>query len=98
MEYGEHDLSSVLQPLRNGNGTFSESHIVAILYNLLSGLAFMHKLGLLHRDIKPNNILVSENCQVQIIDFGLSRNKPKSNKLMRLYRNKFLEARDELTE
>ena len=64
MEYGEKDLSTVLHSLKQGDGVFTENHITAILYNLLSGLAFMHKLGILHRDIKPNNILVSDSCNV----------------------------------
>lgn len=83
MEHGENDLSKVLSSLNSDDGVFTEVHITAILYNLLSALAFMHKLGILHRDIKPNNILVSDTCNVQIIDFGISRIKPKTNKLMR---------------
>ena len=34
---------------------------------------FIHSAGLLHRDIKIDNVLVDENCDVKICDFGLAR-------------------------
>ena len=97
MESGDHDLSVILSAVKNGT-VLTESHIVAILYNTLCAMAFLHNLGILHRDIKPNNILVSDNCSVQIIDFGLARSKPKANKLMRLYRHKYMEAINDTKE
>lgn len=33
----------------------------------------MHSAGILHRDLKPRNILVNTNCDLKICDFGLSR-------------------------
>ena len=97
MEHGQHDLGTILGAVKNGT-ELTESHIKAILYNTLCGLAFMHNLGVLHRDIKPNNILIRENCSIQIIDFGLSRSKPKGNKLMRLYRHKYMDVINDQSE
>lgn len=56
------------------NGTtISQEHIITILYNALVGLKRLHEMGLMHRDIKPMNMLVDEHCQVKIADYGLAR-------------------------
>ncbi len=55
-----------------------ESHILKIIYNLLSSLCFIHKCNVMHRDLKCANILVSNTCSVKICDFGLSRSIPES--------------------
>lgn len=44
-----------------------------IMYNLLVGLKFMHESKIIHRDIKPGNILINADCSIKICDFGLSR-------------------------
>lgn len=49
-----------------------ETSIRNILYQILQGLAFMHKFGFFHRDIKPENLL-SRGEHVKIADFGLAR-------------------------
>ena len=43
------------------------------MYNLLVGLKFMHEAKIIHRDIKPGNILINADCSIKICDFGLSR-------------------------
>lgn len=43
-----------------------------IFKSILTGLEFLHSLGILHRDIKTSNILLSRDNQVKIADFGLS--------------------------
>ncbi len=45
---------------------------IRIFLQVASGLAAMHRLGFVHADIKPNNILVNEHMLVKIIDFGQS--------------------------
>lgn len=48
------------------------------MYQLLCGAKTLHENGVLHRDLKPGNILVSKNCDVKITDFGLSRYIPQA--------------------
>lgn len=43
------------------------------LYQIASGIADIHKYGVIHRDIKPNNIKFGQNGIIKIFDFGLSR-------------------------
>ena len=69
VELMETDLSSIIkspQPL-------SDEHVQFFLYQILRGLKFMHSAGILHRDLKPRNLLVNANCDLKICDFGLAR-------------------------
>ncbi|XP_054645833.1 serine/threonine-protein kinase MAK-like isoform X2 [Dunckerocampus dactyliophorus] len=52
---------------------FSENEIRNIMFQVLSGLAFMHKHGYFHRDMKPENLLCMGPELVKIADFGLAR-------------------------
>ncbi|XP_063791307.1 serine/threonine-protein kinase NLK2 [Pseudophryne corroboree] len=51
----------------------SADHIKVFLYQILRGLKYLHSAGILHRDIKPGNLLVNSNCVLKICDFGLAR-------------------------
>ena len=44
-----------------------------ILWQSLKALKYMHSAQLLHRDMKPSNLLLNSECQVKIADFGLAR-------------------------
>ena len=48
-------------------------HVSCMLCQILLGVQAMHSVGILHRDLKPGNVLVSRDCRVRITDFGLSR-------------------------
>ncbi len=54
-------------------GQITEAWLRPILEEILKALSYVHSQNLLHRDIKPNNILVDENCHPVLIDFGTAR-------------------------
>ena len=68
-ELMETDLSSIIkspQPL-------SDAHVQFFLYQILRGLKYIHSSNVIHRDLKPRNLLVNSNCDLKICDFGLAR-------------------------
>lgn len=50
-----------------------EIHRKFIIYQVLKALKYMHSAGLIHRDMKPSNILLNSKCEVKLCDFGLMR-------------------------
>jgi len=51
----------------------SDEHIQYFMYQILRGMLNMHSANVMHRDLKPNNILVNKDCKVKICDLGLAR-------------------------
>jgi mitogen-activated protein kinase 1/3 len=47
--------------------------VKSMIYDILCGLKYLHDSKIIHRDLKPGNILVNDDCTVQICDFGLAR-------------------------
>lgn len=51
----------------------TEEHFKYFLYQVLKGVHAIHSAHVLHRDLKPGNLLVNKNCDLKICDFGLAR-------------------------
>ncbi len=62
-----------LRELLTERGPMPPHAVVAVLRPVLVGLAAAHRAGLVHRDVKPENILISDDGEVKIADFGLVR-------------------------
>ena len=55
---------------------------IHIIKQLASVLDYIHSLGFIHRDIKPDNIMITQNSQVKISDFGISKTQESSLTMM----------------
>ena len=69
-EYMETDLLELMKSCEPKK--LKEDQIRDIMHQTLLGLAFMHKYGFFHRDMKPENLLLTRN-KLKIADFGLAR-------------------------
>jgi len=51
----------------------TDAHFQSFIYQILCGLKYVHSANVLHRDLKPGNLLVNADCELKICDFGLAR-------------------------
>ncbi|XP_069469534.1 serine/threonine-protein kinase MAK isoform X3 [Ambystoma mexicanum] len=70
-EYMKENLYQLMKDRENK--MFTENEIRNMMFQVLSGLAFVHKHGFFHRDMKPENLLCMGPELVKIADFGLVR-------------------------
>ena len=77
-EYLSHDLTGLIN-----HPTFklTSAHKKHLAKQMFEGLDYLHRRGVLHRDIKAANILISNSGQLKYADFGLARFYTKSRKL-----------------
>ena len=66
-------VQNIYQLMKDHKKGFAEQEVKSIMYQTILGLAYMHKHGFFHRDMKPENLLVKGNNIVKIADFGLAR-------------------------
>ena len=69
LELMECDLAAII---RSGQ-PLTDAHFQSFIYQILCGLKYIHSANVLHRDLKPGNLLVNADCELKICDFGLAR-------------------------
>jgi len=67
-EYMETDLHAVIRA-----NILEDIHKQFIVYQLLKAIKYMHSAQVIHRDMKPSNLLLNSECLVKVADFGLAR-------------------------
>jgi len=74
MEYVE---GSNLKLLLNNGDPILHEHVGNILIDMAVGLEHVHDSGFMHLDFKPENVLITRNASVRLVDFDLARPKPE---------------------
>ena len=74
MDHFDQNLNCVFTRVKSES--FTEGHVITIIYNMLCAINFLHSANIIHRDLKPSNILLTNQCNVIICDFGLARSMP----------------------
>nr|XP_026652299.1 cyclin-dependent kinase 7 isoform X2 [Zonotrichia albicollis] len=77
-DFMETDLEVII---KDTSIVLTQSHIKAYMLMTLQGLEYLHQHWILHRDLKPNNLLLDENGVLKLADFGLAKSFGSPNRV-----------------
>ena len=70
MEYVE---GSTLRDIVRGDGPMTPRHAMEVIADVCAALDFSHRNGIVHRDVKPANVMINNAGAVKVMDFGIAR-------------------------
>jgi len=73
LEFCDSDLGKYLKQMKHAGHSVPPVSVKKLAYQLCRGVEFCHSKGVLHRDIKPQNLLVDSNLKLKITGFSLAR-------------------------
>ncbi|KAK8617068.1 hypothetical protein V6N13_117036 [Hibiscus sabdariffa] len=87
MEYMEHDFKGLMESMKQ---PFSTSDVKCLMLQLLEGVKYLHDNWVLHRDLKTSNLLLNNQGELKICDFGMARQygsplKPYTSKVVTMW-------------
>ena len=77
----EHCCNGELFSFITSKNRLKEEEACKLFQQLISALTYLGKLGIVHRDVKPENLLLDEQLNLKMIDFGLSNMYKQGEKL-----------------
>ncbi|KAL6316557.1 hypothetical protein AAG906_018260 [Vitis piasezkii] len=78
-------MDTDLHQIIKSSQALTNDHCQYFLFQLLRGLKYLHSANILHRDLKPGNLLINANCDLKICDFGLARTSTGKGQFMTEY-------------
>src|SRR3954451_14168290 len=69
----EYVAGATLREVLRDSGRLAPAEALAVMDHVLAALGAAHAAGLVHRDVKPENVLVTPDGRVKVADFGLAR-------------------------
>ncbi|WP_300766550.1 Stk1 family PASTA domain-containing Ser/Thr kinase, partial [uncultured Bifidobacterium sp.] len=69
----EYVKGQTLRDIIHSNGALTQRDAAQVMIGVLNALEYSHRMGIIHRDIKPGNIMISEQGIVKVMDFGIAR-------------------------
>ncbi|NMN00853.1 serine-threonine protein kinase [Bifidobacterium sp. DSM 109958] len=69
----EYVKGQTLRDIIKANGALSQRDAEQVMLGVLNALDYSHRMGIIHRDIKPGNIMISDQGMVKVMDFGIAR-------------------------
>jgi len=66
-------------------GQLEELEARYYIKQIIEAINYCHKFKVVHRDLKPDNLIISESMEVKLIDFGLSNRINKPNRVRKIF-------------